>query len=144
MARYFKFDYAIRNDDNEIVDSSSGGEPLSFVEGDGTMIPGLEKALKGRSIGEEFSVTIAPDDAYGWSQRALIRNVSLEMFDTDVDDISVGMVFQVGSGDTAEVVKVVAMNAEEITIDSNHPLAGVTFHFEINVLDSREAIPGQD
>ncbi len=144
MARYFKFDYAIRNDDNEIVDSSDGAEPLSFVEGDGTTIPGLENALKGRSVGDEFSVTIPPDEAYGWPQRSLIRELPLKMFDADVDDINVGMVFQVGSGDETEVVKVVAMNSEEITIDGNHPLAGVTFHFDIQVLESREVTPGQD
>jgi len=139
MPGYYKFDYVIRNTEDEIVDSSAGGEALSFVEGDGSTIKGLEEALAGKSTGDEFKVTIEPDDAYGWSQRALIRTVSSEMFDLDVDELKVGMVFQVGSGDSVEVIKVTEITEEGITIDANHPLAGITFNFDIKVLEAREA-----
>ncbi|MDA0791672.1 MAG: peptidylprolyl isomerase [Proteobacteria bacterium] len=141
MPFYYRFNYAIRNDADAVVDSSAGGEALSFVEGDGTMIPGLEAALKGKSSGDEFQVTIGPDDAYGWRQNALVRTLSADMFDADVSDVEPGMIFQVGSGDQREVVKVVAVDEEGITVDGNHPLAGLTFHFDISVLEARPARP---
>ena len=83
MPTYYKFDYAIRNDADEIIDSSDGGESLSFVEGDGSMITGLESALLGKDTGDKFSVTLGPDEAYGWPQRQLIRTVSKDMIQTD-------------------------------------------------------------
>ena len=141
MPGYYKFDYVIRNPDDEIVDSSAGGEALSFVEGDGSTIQGLEDALMGKSTGDEFKVTIGPDDAYGWSQRSLIRTVSKDMFELDIDELKVGMVFQVGTGDDVEVVKVTEVTDDGITIDANHPLAGITFNFDIKVLEAREATP---
>lgn len=139
--RYYRFDYAIRNEAGEVVDSSAGGEPLWFVEGDGRMIPGLERAVTGREEGDEFQVTIGPDDAYGWPQRALIRTVAKEMIDADVEDIEPGMIFQVGSGNQAEVVKVMEVLDDGITVDANHPLAGITFRFDVKVLEARDATP---
>ena len=139
MPGYYKFDYVIRDANGEIVDSSEGAEALSFVEGDGSTIQGLEDALMGKSTGDEFKVTVGPDDAYGWPQRTLIRTVSKDMFELDIDELKVGMVFQVGSGEDVEVVKVTEITDEGITIDANHPLAGITFNFDIKVLEAREA-----
>ena len=139
MPGYYKFDYVIRDADGEIVDSSAGGEALSFVEGDGSTIQGLQDALTGRSAGDEFQVTIGPEDAYGWSQRSLIRTVSKDSFDLDIDEIEIGMVFQVGTGDAVEVARVTGITEEGITIDTNHPLAGITFNFDIKVVEAREA-----
>lgn len=136
---YYKFDYSIRNEEGDIVDSSAGGEALSFVDGDDTVIEGLRQALQGKQVAEEFQVTIDPVKAYGLPRKQLIRTVSPEMFDVDIATVNVGMIFQVGSGDTSEVVKVVAVDDDSITIDANHPLAGVTFRFDIKVLEARPA-----
>jgi len=135
---FYKFDYTIRNDAGEIVDSSAGGESLSFNEGDGSMIPGLEQALVGHTAGDKFSVTIPPDEAYGWPQRRLIKTVSRDMIQSDAEQIEPGMIFQVGSGTGAQVVKVLSIESDGITVDANHPLAGLTFHFDIHVLEARE------
>lgn len=141
MPRFYKFDYAIRDPDGNIVDSSDGADPLWFVEGDGRMIPGLEKALAGKEQGDEFDVTVGPEDAYGWPQRSLIRTLSKDMIDANVEEVEPGMIFQVGSGDNVEVIKVVSVDDDGITVDGNHPLAGVTFQFDIVVLEAREATP---
>lgn len=143
MPMFYKFDYAIRNEANEVIDSSEGGESMSFVEGDGTMISGLEKALAGRSIGDDFSVTLGPDEAYGWPQRQLIRTISRDMIQSDAKEIQPGMIFQIGSGHDSSVVKVVSVEEDGITVDSNHPLAGITFNFDIHVLEARQAEPGE-
>lgn len=137
--KFYSFDYSIMNDQGEVVDSSEGGEPLSFVEGDGTMIKGLERALKDRSAGDMFKVTIAPEDGYGWPQRSLIRTVFTEMFEGIRGNVEVGMLFQMGTDRQAEVVKVIAVDGDEIRVDGNHPLAGVNLNFGIRVIEARDA-----
>ncbi len=139
MPMFYKFDYAIRNETGEIVDSSAGGESLSFIEGDGSMITGLENALLGREEGEKYSVTVSPEEAYGWPQRQLIRTISRDMIQTDAEEIVPGMIFQIGSGSESQVVKVLTIEEEGITVDGNHPLAGITFVFDIHVLEVRSA-----
>ncbi|MFT5011424.1 MAG: FKBP-type peptidyl-prolyl cis-trans isomerase SlyD [Patiriisocius sp.] len=142
MPQFYKFDYVIRNADGDMVDSSADGEALSFVQGDGSMIPGLEKALKGHSPGDEFSVVIRPEDAYGLPQKQLIRTVAKDMIQSDAEEIEVGMIFQMGSGTDGQVVRVTEVIDDALVIDGNHPLAGVTFNFDIAVLEAREALPG--
>jgi len=139
MPTYYKFNYALRNDTGEVVDSSEAAESLFFVEGDGSMIPGLEKAVMGKEVGDEFSVTIGPEDAYGWPQRQLVRTVSRDMIQSDAEEIEAGMIFQIGSGEESQVVKVVSIESDGITIDGNHPLAGITFNFDVHVMEVREA-----
>ena len=139
MPNYYKFNYALRNDTGEVVDSSEAAEALFFVEGDGSMIPGLEKAVMGQEVGDEFSVTIGPEDAYGWPQRQLVRTVSRDMIQSDAEEIEAGMIFQIGSGEESQVVKVVSIESDGITIDGNHPLAGITFNFDVHVMEVREA-----
>ena len=139
MPTYYKFNYALRNDTGEVVDSSEAAEALFFVEGDGSMIPGLEKAVMGKEVGDEFSVTIGPEDAYGWPQRQLVRTVSRDMIQSDAEEIEAGMIFQIGSGEESQVVKVVSIESDGITIDGNQPLAGITFNFDVHVMEVREA-----
>ena len=143
MPRFFKIEYAIRNADGDIVDSSEGAEPLTFIEGDGRAIRGLEKALRDKQQGDEFDVSISPEDAFGWPQRSLIRTVSRDQIDASVDNIEPGMIFQVGTGQEAEVVQVVEVDKDSVTLDANHPLAGITFNFHITVLEAREASPDE-
>lgn len=106
------------------------------------MIPGLERALKGKDPGDEFSVTIGPEDAYGLPQRQLIRTVDKDMVQSDADQIEVGMIFQLSSGTDGQVVKVIEVEGDLVTIDGNHPLAGLTFNFDISVIEARESLPG--
>ncbi len=139
MPRLYRFDYSIMNDAGEMVDTTEGGEPLSFVEGDGRMIPGLERALTGKAVGDEFKVSVTPEDAYGWPKRSLIRTLSPGSFEADVEVIEAGMIFQLGRGSETEVVKVVEVSDDAITVDANHPLAGLTLNFVIQVLEVRDA-----
>jgi FKBP-type peptidyl-prolyl cis-trans isomerase SlyD len=140
MPMFYKFDYAIKNENGEEVDSSKGAEPLSFTVGDGSMIPGLEQALLGHEVGDKFTVHIEPDEAYGHHQRQLVKTISKEMIQTEAEEIIKGMVFQVGSGDESQVVKVIEVEDDGIVVDGNHPLAGLTFNFDISVLEVREFV----
>jgi len=139
MRRFYRVDYRLLDSTGELVDTSEGGTSLAFIEGDGTMMPGLEAAVIGQSTGEEVKVTIGPDQAYGFPQRSLIRTVSFETINANVETVEPGMIFQVGSGDEAAVVRVVEVVDDGIVVDGNHPLAGVTFNFELTIKEARDA-----
>ena len=139
MRRLYRFDYALRNEAGDVVDSSDGGSPLAFIEGDGRMIPGLEYALAGREAGESFSVVVLPEDAYGTHDPTLLTRLPLDHLDVDPDTIEPGSVLQFGTGGATRVVKVVERVEDELIVDGNHPLAGLTLRFDVAVLEAREA-----
>lgn len=134
-------DYALTNDEGDLIDTSKGSDPLTYLHGVGGIIPGLEQALEGRISGEQFNVSIEPDNAYGHRQDELQQVVSREQF-SDVDDLQVGMRFRAStdSGDPL-VMTVVEVGESTVTVDGNHQLAGETLHFEVAIRDVREATP---
>ncbi len=133
--------YRLTNDQGELIDSSEGREPLVYLHGAGNIISGLEEALAGREPGEQFSVTVQPEDAYGEVDPQLIRTVPREIFE-GVEEILPGMQFQAqGPDGWVQRVTVKAVEGDEVTIDANHPLAGQVLHFNISVEEVREASP---
>lgn len=133
------FHYKLTDDAGEVLDTSEGKDPLTYLHGAGAIIPGLEQAMDGRQSGEEFEISIEPDNAYGEVEPALVQKVPHEAFQ-GVDQVEAGMQFQVRDeqGNT-RVVRVVEVGDEGVTIDGNHPLAGETLHFQIEVAEVREA-----
>ena len=131
-------DYTLTNARGEVLDSSEGREPLAYLQGHQNIIPGLEAALEGKSAGDQFEVSIPPEEAYGQRDESLRQNVSRSLFE-QVDQIEVGMQFRAGSDQGEHVVTVVAVDAETIVIDANHPLAGETLNFAVTVVDVRAA-----
>jgi FKBP-type peptidyl-prolyl cis-trans isomerase SlyD len=131
--------YTLRNDQGETLDSSADGDPLSYLHGAQGIIPGLEKELLGKEIGDQFVVVIQPADAYGEFNEVLIDEVPREAFG-EVDLIEVGTQFQAGDekGNT-RVVTIKAVGEDSITVDANHPLAGQVLHFDVTVKDIRLA-----
>ena len=87
------FHYTLTNDQGEVLDTSSGGNPLGYVHGTGTIIPGLEEAMTGKTAGDSFKVSIEPKDAYGQHNQALVQRVPRELFSPD-EEIRQGMQFQ--------------------------------------------------
>ena len=125
--------YTLSDEHGNVIDSSRGGEPFTYLHGTGGIIPGLERALEGRSAGETFSVTIAPEDGYGHRNEALIEVVPLERFE-DPERIEVGMQFQAQTPEGVRIFSVIGLEGGSVTIDGNHPLAGATLRFDIEVL----------
>ena len=136
--RVYRVAYQLKNKAGEVVDSSAGGQPLHFVSGAGQMIEGIEKALEGRSEGDCLEVTIPPEMAYGEHRQDQIRTMPRSMFQ-GVEELSEGMKFQTNSGDNAQVVKVIGFEGDQVRIDANHPLAGFTLYFDLEVLEARDA-----
>lgn len=132
------FDYTLRDSQGETLDTSEGREPLTYLHGHGNIIPGLEKAMTGRDAGEEFSVTVAPDEAYGQHRDELVQNVPRSSFQ-GVEHLEPGMQFQAESSAGPMVVTVKDVGEEEVTVDGNHVLAGQELQFEVAVKDVRSA-----
>lgn len=138
--RVYRLGYQLKNRDGEVVDSSVGAEPLHFVSGSGRVVEGIERAVAGREAGECLEVTIPPALAYGEHQPELVRRMPRSMFQ-GVEKLEEGMKFQTNSGDDAQVVQVVGFEDDQVLVDANHPLAGFTLYFDLEILEAREATP---
>ena len=132
--------YTLTNDAGEVMDSSSGKDPLGFIYGIGMVIPGLEKELLGKEKGATFQATIAPEDAYGLKEEDRIQQVPLSQFE-DPENIAVGITIQIENKESGQdiLAMVTAIKDEIVTIDMNHPLSDQTLHFDIEVVDVRDA-----
>ena len=132
------FDYTLTDDNSQVLDSSFGTEPLAYLHGHGNIIPGLEQALEGRSRGDSFRIKVTAGNAYGERDEKLIFNIPLNRFGDE--PVEKGMEFRAQTPDgDYHVVSVTAVEGDQVTIDGNHPLAGVDLTFDVTVKDIREA-----
>jgi len=133
------FHYTLTYDDGQTLDSSTGKDPLAYLHGAGNIIPGLESALEGKSVGDAMVVAVTAAEGYGEVQKELIQEVPRDAFQ-GVDSIEVGMQFeaQTGQGGTVPVT-VTAVTDEIVTVDGNHPLAGKNLNFDVSIEDVRDA-----
>ena len=133
------FHYTLTDDDGIRIDSSEGQEPLGYLHGAGNIIPGLEKALEGKTIGDSLTVAVTAAEGYGEVQKELIQEVPKEAFQ-GIDTIEEGMQFeaQTGQGGTVPVT-VIDVTDGLVTVDGNHPLAGKNLNFDVSIEDVREA-----
>ncbi len=133
-------DYTLTDDEGQVLDSSEGQTPLSYLHGSGEIIPGLERELDGKRVGDQLQIVVAPEDGYGERNDDLQQEVPREQFD-EIEDLDLGMQFQVESSDGPLVITIVAIADDIVTVDGNHPLAGVNLNFDITVREVREATP---
>lgn len=130
--------YTLTSDDGDILDSSEGQEPLTYIHGLGNIIPGLESALTGRLVGDSFEVSIAPADGYGERDNDMIQSVPKNAFQ-GVSEIRPGMQFQAESPEGMQLVTVIDVDGDEVILDGNHPMAGLTLNFAVEVTAIRDA-----
>jgi FKBP-type peptidyl-prolyl cis-trans isomerase SlyD len=132
------FHYTLKNGQGEVIESSADQDPLEYLHGHRNIIPGLERELTGKSVGEKFTATIKPENAYGNYDEGLLQTLSRDEFE-GVDQLQIGMQFEVEDDDGIGLVTVTEINDDEVTIDGNHPLAGEILQFDIEVLEIRDA-----
>jgi len=133
-------DYTLKDDHGNVIDSSQGRGPLKYLHGNGNLIIGLEKALEGKDVGDSFSVTIPPEEGYGFVDEGLIQEVPRNLFD-DSQGLEVGMQFQAQTEEGAYILTIKEIKGNTVVVDGNHPLAGQNLNFDIRVVDVREATP---
>lgn len=130
--------YTLTDDDGVQIDSSQGGEPLVYLQGASNIIPGLENALAGKAVGDALKVSIAPADAYGEYQDEMVQSVPREMFG-EGQELEAGMRFQAQTDGGPVSVVITDVSEDSVSVDANHPLAGKTLHFDVEVTELRDA-----
>ena len=127
--------YTGKLDDGTQFDSSEGRDPLKFALGAGEVISGFDRAVEGMAVGENKSVRIDPDDAYGPRDDQLVREVPKNVLPDDMQ-LAVGMPLQAQdpNGEVLQLV-VTAVADDSITVDANHPLAGEALNFDIELVE---------
>ena len=133
-----EIDFTLKNDSGQVVDSSEGREPLSYVHGVGNLVPGLENALEGKSSGERVQVTVPPETGYGIRNETLVLSVERDKF-SEFEDLKEGLRFHMDTPDGSMVFTVVQVGDAEVVVDGNHPLAGMTLNFDITIQSVRDA-----
>ena len=130
-------EFTLKDEAGEVLETSVGKDPLWYLQGQGNLVPGLEKALLGRDVGETVDVTLPPAEGYGERDEKEVRNVPLRKF--KAERIQVGGRYQIQAGDGQRIVFVKAVNGDYALVDGNHPLAGKTLHFICKVVEVRDA-----
>lgn len=130
--------YTLKDDGGSIIDSSEEHDPLAYIHGLGNLVPGLESQLLGRSAGESFKATVPAVDGYGEIDEKQVVQVSRAQFE-GVKELSVGMQFTASGPEGNQMVTITKIENDTVTIDGNHPLAGMTLHFDVKVVEVHEA-----
>lgn len=136
--RVISLHYRLLDADGTVLDDSRARDtPLEYLHGHVNIVPGLEQALAGHAAGDSLTVTLGPDEAYGQRDEAKVQKVGRGSF--PVADLATGMRFQTPGEDGPQVVTVLEVGATQVTVDTNHPLAGETLTYELQVLSVRDA-----
>ncbi len=130
-------DYTVSDESGDVLDTTEGREPLVYLHGAGFLVPGLEKALYDREVGDSFELNVDAADAYGEYEEDLVQQVPGELFDGM--EVAEGDTFVADTDDGHRPVTVVEVAEDYIKVDANHPLAGVNLHFAVTVRDVRAA-----
>jgi FKBP-type peptidyl-prolyl cis-trans isomerase SlyD len=132
------FHYTLTDEGGEVIESSVGSQPLAYLHGHGQIIPGLEAAMHGKSSGQSFSVQIAPEEAYGQRTEGLVEHMPREAFDEGIE-LKPGTTYVAHTEEGDIELQVVGTEGDQVVVDGNHPLAGMTLKFDIQVTDVRPA-----
>jgi FKBP-type peptidyl-prolyl cis-trans isomerase SlyD len=132
--------YTLKDGNGNVLDSSANREPLAFIQGIGALIPGLEIQLEGLAKGDKINAEVAPNDAYGEVREDMFHVVPKSGFQGEGDEQLVeGIQVQLHTEQGPMIATVAKIEGEEVTLDLNHPLAGQTLFFDVEIMDVREA-----
>lgn len=133
-----QFHYTLKDDKGELIESTEGKDPMAYLHGHSNIIPGLEKALEGKAVGDSFTVTVEPQDGYGQRKEDAMQRISLKHLQ-GARKWKPGMMAFVETDQGYRQVTVVKVGKFNADVDTNHPLAGMTLVFDIQIADIREA-----
>jgi FKBP-type peptidyl-prolyl cis-trans isomerase SlyD len=134
--------YTLRDESGGTVESSRGRDPLAYLHGYGQLIPGLEKVLDGTQAGLATTVTVPPREAYGERDPKAVIRAEKDSF-PDGMEIAPGVEVQADTPDGPLTFVIVGIEGEQVVLDANHPMAGKTLTFDVEVLDVRAATPAE-
>lgn len=133
------FEYTLTDDDGKVIDSSKGKQPMSYTQGKGEIIPGLERELAGMAVGAEKNVKVKPEEAYGPIDPKAFQEVPKEKLPPEALKVDTVLMAQGPQGQGIPV-RVHEVKEKTVIMDFNHPLAGKTLSFDVKITDIK---PGQ-
>lgn len=136
--RIVTFHYTLRDPSGRVLDTSAGAEPITYLEGGGQIIEGLDEQLRDAAAGLKRAVNVPAAKAYGEFDATQVQRVKREVLPVE-GELRVGDQFQAGADRYAPVVTVVAIDGDDVTLDANHPLAGVDLTFDVEIVTVRAA-----
>jgi len=136
--RVVSFHYTLRDPEGRVLDSSAGNPPVSYLEGAGQIIDGLDEQLRLVATGVKTRVQVPAARAYGERDPEQVQRVKRALLPID-GELQIGETFRTGEDRQAPVVTVVGIEGDEVLLDGNHPLAGVELTFDVEVVEAREA-----
>lgn len=133
------FHYTLNDADGKLLDTSAGREAFAYIQGQSMIVPGLERQLEGKKAGDSLLAVVPAAEGYGELDPSLVHKVPKDRFGGQ--NVEMGMQFQAGSeeGGQMGVFTVIGVEDDVIALNGNHPLAGVTLHFNVEVINVREA-----
>jgi FKBP-type peptidyl-prolyl cis-trans isomerase SlyD len=134
--------YKLTNPEGTVIDSSEGREPLTYLHGHRNIISGLESQLLGKLTGDKLIAEVPAADGYGEHDPALVVQASRSQFPADAE-LTIGMQFQANANGRTAVARITEIQGDTITVDTNHPLAGVDLTFDVEIVSVRKATPGE-
>lgn len=140
MPRVVSFHYTLRDPSGRVLDSSAGGDPITYMEGAGQIITGLDEQLRDAEIGERRRVEVPAAKAYGERDPSQVQRVKRAMLPVE-GELQIGDQFQTDSDRYAPIVTITAIEGDEVLLDANHPLAGVDLVFDVQLTAARPATP---
>ncbi|MDX2186191.1 MAG: peptidylprolyl isomerase [Opitutaceae bacterium] len=132
------FHFTLRDAQGRVLDFSVGGDPVRYLEGAGQILEGLELGLKGLQPGESRRIEVPPEQGYGHRDEAFVHRVPRSQIPVE-GELRAGERFQTEPDPQAPIVTIAKVEGDEVTLDGNHPLAGMTLFFEVEVVSRREA-----
>ena len=138
MPRVVTFHYTLRDPAGRVLDSSAGGDPITYLEGAGQIIDGLDQRLRATEAGVKARVPVPAAQAYGERDPAQVQRVKRAVLPIE-GEVKVGDTFQAGQDRFAPTVTVAAIEGDEVLLDANHPLAGVDLTFDVEIVAVRDA-----
>lgn len=132
--------YTLKNDDGAVLDKADNESPFLYMHGTGGIIKGLEKALENKQVDDTFNLIVAPEEAYGERDPNLTEAVPRTMFEGIEDEnLVAGAQFHAQTAQGTQIITIADVEGDMVKIDANHPLAGETLHFDVAILDVRDA-----
>jgi FKBP-type peptidyl-prolyl cis-trans isomerase SlyD len=135
--RVVSFHYTLRDASDRVLDTSAGGDPITYLEGGGQIIPGLDQELRDAQLGEKRRVQVPAAQAYGERDPAQVQRVKRTQLPVE-GELHVGDQFQTGRDPHAPIVTVAAIEGDDVLLDANHPLAGVDLVFDVQIMTVRQ------
>ena len=140
MPRVVTFHYTLHDPSGRVIDTSAGAEPITYLEGAGQIIDGLDEQLRFASAGEKATVHVPAAKAYGEPDPAQVQRVKRRALPVD-GELKIGDQFKTGADPYAPVVRVTAIEGDEVLLDANHALAGVDLKFDVEIVSVRQPTP---